>query len=66
MRISPLVVEFPTGAWSDETRDYHVAVRVPTAPVGNERLAARVEVVVDDQVLVEGAGEGDRGAPTPT
>ena len=34
-RISPLVVEFPTGAWSDETRDYHVAVRVPPAPVGN-------------------------------
>lgn len=50
MRISPLVVEFPTGAWSDETRDYHVAVRVPVAPVGNERLAARVEVVVNDQV----------------
>jgi hypothetical protein len=50
VRISPLVVEFPTGAWSDETRDYHVAVRVPVAPIGNERLAARVEVVVNDQV----------------
>ena len=54
VRISPLVVEFPTGAWSDESRDYHVAVRVPPAPVGNERLAARVEVVVDDQVLAKG------------
>ena len=51
MQISPLVVEFPTGAWSDESRDYHVAVRVPVAPVGNERLAARVEVVVNDEVL---------------
>ena len=50
-RISPLIVEFPTGAWSDESRDYHVAVRVPIAPVGNERLAARLEIVVDDQVL---------------
>lgn len=53
-RVSPLVIEVPTGAWSDETRDYHVAVRVPVAPVGNERLAARVEVVVDDQVLAKG------------
>jgi len=52
-RISPLVVEFPTGAWSDESRDYHVSVRVPPAPVGNERLAARVELVVNDQVLAK-------------
>lgn len=53
VQVSPLVVEFPTGAWSDESRDYHVAVRVPVAPVGNERLAARVELVVDDQVLAK-------------
>jgi von Willebrand factor type A C-terminal domain/von Willebrand factor type A domain len=52
-QISPLVVEYPTGAWSDESRDYHIAVRVPVAPVGNERLAARVEVVVDDQVVAK-------------
>lgn len=49
-QVSPLVREFPTGAWSDESRDYHVAVRVPVAPVGNERLAARVELVVADEV----------------
>lgn len=54
VRISPLVIEVPTGAWSDESRDYHVSVRVPVAPVGNERLAARVEVVVADQVLAKG------------
>ena len=53
VQISELVREFPTGAWSDESRDYHVAVRVPVAPVGNERLAARVEVVVNDQVLAK-------------
>ncbi len=45
---APLVREFPTGAWSDETRDFHVAVRVPVAAVGNERLAARVELMVND------------------
>ena len=54
VQISPLVREFPTGAWSDENRDFHVSVRVPPAPVGSERLAARVEVVVDDQVLAKG------------
>ena len=53
-RVSPLIIEVPTGAWGDETRDYHVAVKVPTAPVGSERLAARAEVVVDDQVVAKG------------
>lgn len=47
---APLVREFPTGAWSDESRDYHIAVRVPVAGIGNERLAARVELVVNDEV----------------
>ena len=54
VRVSPLVIEVPTGAWTDESRDYHVSVRVPVAPVGNERLAARAEVVVADQVLAKG------------
>jgi hypothetical protein len=52
-QISDLVREYPTGAWSDESRDYHIAVRVPIAPVGNERLAARAEVVVNDQVVAK-------------
>lgn len=52
--VSPLIREFPTGAWADESRDYHVAVAVPIAPVGSERLAARVELVVDDQVQAKG------------
>ena len=40
--------------WGDETRDFHIAVKVPTAPVGSERLAARAEVVVGDQVVAKG------------
>jgi hypothetical protein len=52
--VSPLIREYPTGAWSDESRDYHVAVRVPVAETGQERLAARVEVVVNDQVMAKG------------
>jgi hypothetical protein len=51
--ISPLIQEFATGAWSDESRDFHIAVKVPPAPVGNERLSARLEVVVDDQVMAK-------------
>jgi len=54
VQVSELIREFPTGAWSDESRDYHVAVRVPTAPVGSERLAARVELVVGDAVQAKG------------
>ena len=49
-QVGPLIKEFGTGAWADESRDYHIAVKVPPAPVGNERLSARVEVVVNDQV----------------
>ena len=51
--ISPLITEFPTGAWADESRDYHIAVRVPPAPVGSERLAARVELVIGDEVIAK-------------
>jgi von Willebrand factor type A C-terminal domain/von Willebrand factor type A domain len=53
-KISPLITEYSTGAWGDETRDFHIAVRVPVAPVGGERLAARAEVVVGDEVVAKG------------
>jgi hypothetical protein len=50
--VNPLTNDYALGAWGgDESRDYHVRVRVPTAPVGDERLAARVMLVVGgDQV----------------
>jgi von Willebrand factor type A C-terminal domain/von Willebrand factor type A domain len=66
--MSPLIREFPTGGWSDESRDYHIAVKVPPAPVGSERLSARIEVVVDDQVmsksLVRAVWSGDAALTT--
>ncbi len=66
--MSPLIREFLTGAWSDESRDYHIAVKVPPAPVGSERLAARLEVVLDDQVvaksLVRAVWSGDAALTT--
>lgn len=52
--VNPLTGEYTTGAWADESREYHVAVRVPAKAVGQEQLAARVQVVVDDAVVAQG------------
>ncbi|MFG2866999.1 VWA domain-containing protein [Streptomyces sp. NPDC048338] len=45
---SPRAGDYPTGSWGDESRDYHVCVRVPQAAVGQEMLAARVSLIVPD------------------
>ncbi|WNI15527.1 vWA domain-containing protein [Actinacidiphila sp. ITFR-21] len=42
----PRAGDYPTGSWGDESRDYHVAVRVPAAGVGQEMLAARLSLVL--------------------
>ncbi|MEV8478182.1 VWA domain-containing protein [Streptomyces sp. NPDC051173] len=42
----PRTGDYPTGSWGDESRDYHVCVRVPSAAVGEEMLAARVSLVL--------------------
>jgi von Willebrand factor type A C-terminal domain/von Willebrand factor type A domain len=52
--------EYPLGSWGAETRDYHLAIEVTPAGVGDEMLAARVSVVrpgsdgLDEQVLGQG------------
>ena len=53
-QVNALTSAYPTGAWADETREYHVAVRVPAKPVGSEQLAARVQVAVGDEVAASG------------
>jgi hypothetical protein len=55
----PNTGEYPTGAWGDESRDYHIAVDVPNGAAGQEMLAARVALVVPgadgaDQVAAQG------------
>ena len=53
--INALTKEYPLGAWGgDDSRDYHVRVRVPTASVGDERLAARVMLLVDSTQVAAG------------
>ncbi|MER5299943.1 VWA domain-containing protein [Streptomyces lasiicapitis] len=44
--VGPRAGDYPTGSWGDESRDYHVCVRVPGADLGQEMLAARVSLVV--------------------
>ncbi|MCW2527857.1 MAG: von Willebrand factor type [Pseudonocardiales bacterium] len=51
--VTPLITEYPTGAWGDESRDYHVAVRLGAKPVGSEQLAARVQIDVGGQVVTQ-------------
>jgi hypothetical protein len=52
--VSELIGDYPTGAWGDESRDYHVAVRVAPKPIGSEQLAARVQLVVGNDVQAAG------------
>ncbi|MCX4693308.1 VWA domain-containing protein [Streptomyces sp. NBC_01408] len=42
----PRAGDYPTGSWGDESREYHVCVRVPNAAVGQEMLAARATLVL--------------------
>ncbi|GAA6527510.1 VWA domain-containing protein [Intrasporangium sp. DVR] len=52
--VNPLTGAYPTGAWSDESRDYHVAVRLPARTLGQEQLAARVSLALGDQPVCQG------------
>lgn len=52
-QVNPLTRGYPTGAWGDESRDYHVAVRLAAKAVGQEQLAARVQLAVGDQVTTQ-------------
>jgi von Willebrand factor type A C-terminal domain/von Willebrand factor type A domain len=48
--VDSLTAEYPTGAWGEESRDYHLSVRVPRREIGEEMLAARVSMVVAGRV----------------
>ncbi|MQY24786.1 hypothetical protein NRB56_03390 [Nocardia sp. RB56] len=49
------VGEYLLGAWGGaDDRDYHVQIRVDPAPVGREKLAARISVVSGAEVLGQG------------
>jgi len=52
--VNPLTGSYPTGAWADESRDYHVAIRLPAKAIGQEQLAARVQIALGDDVAAQG------------
>ena len=54
VEVNPLTGGYPTGSWGDESRDYHVSVRLSAKGVGQEQLAARVQLAVGDQVVAQG------------
>jgi hypothetical protein len=54
VELNALTGSYPTGAWGDESRDYHVSVRLAAKQVGQEQLAARVQLAVADQVVAQG------------
>lgn len=52
--INPLTGSYPTGSWGDESRDYHVAIRLAAKGVGQEQLAARVQLGIGSDVVAQG------------
>jgi hypothetical protein len=52
--VNALTSAYPTGSWGDESRDYHVAIRLAAKGIGQEQLAARVQLAVGDQVVAQG------------
>lgn len=66
--VNPLTGAYPTGSWGDETRDYHVAVRLAPKGIGQEQLAARVQLMVGGQMVTQGLVKakwsGDSGLTT--
>lgn len=52
--INPLTQSYPTGSWGDESRDYHLCVRLPAKAVGQEQLAARVQLSLGPTVVTQG------------
>lgn len=51
--VDALTADYPTGAWGDESRDYHVNVVVTAREAGDEVLAGRLSLVVDGQVVTQ-------------
>jgi hypothetical protein len=51
--VSARVGDYPVGAWGIESRDYHLSIALPAGAVGEERLAARVSLISQDQTLLE-------------
>lgn len=52
--VNALTGAYPTGSWGDESRDYHVAIRLAAKGIGQEQLAARVQLAIGSGVVAQG------------
>jgi von Willebrand factor type A C-terminal domain/von Willebrand factor type A domain len=48
-----LTDDYPTGAWGEESRDYHVCITVQPRNAGDEMLAGRVSLVEGEEALAQ-------------
>ncbi len=62
--INQLTMAYPTGSWGDEERDYHIAIRLAAKTVGQEQLAARVQLAVGGELLTQGLVKAKWSADT--
>lgn len=51
---APRTGDYALGAWGAEEREYQLTIRVEPAPVGREKLTARVSILAEDEVLGQG------------
>lgn len=62
--VNQLTMSYPTGSWGDEERDYHISIRLAAKTVGQEQLAARVQLAVGSEVLTQGLVKAKWSADT--
>jgi hypothetical protein len=51
VEVNALTADYPTGAWGQESRDYHLCINVQPRNIGDEMLAGRVSLVEGDELL---------------
>jgi hypothetical protein len=56
MAVDELTGDYPTGAWGNEARDYHLCITVSPGDVGEEMLAGRIGLVVGGVVAEQHQG----------
>ncbi|MEA5119091.1 MAG: VWA domain-containing protein [Propionicimonas sp.] len=62
--VNQLTMSYPTGSWGDEERDYPVAIRLAAKSIGQEQLAARVQLAVGNELLTQGLVKAKWSADT--
>jgi von Willebrand factor type A C-terminal domain/von Willebrand factor type A domain len=49
--VDALTADYPTGAWGEESRDYHLCIQVQPRNLGEEMLAGRFSLLVGEEVV---------------